>query len=166
MRHTLTNGVYSLIREALAGYPSHSSYVPPFPSRPHQIASQRPIELLHPNRHLHRIKRILHHKIRIHLIAPPHHHIRIRLLRAREQQELDPRRRLEARQAEVAAFETFDSGGGRFAAAGGEVGVLGWGRGGVDGAADGVDAVEGAGEDEGVVGVELLQALGEGAVVD
>ena len=44
---------------------------------------------------------------------------------------------------------------------------LGWqGRGGVYGARDGVDAVEGSGEDEGVVGGEVLEARREGAVVD
>ena len=67
----------------------------------------------------------------------------------------------------MAALEALNAGGRGFARAGREGGVGGMlGRGGVDGAADGVDAVEGAGEDEVVVAVELLQAGGEGAVVD
>ena len=62
----------------------------------------------------------------------------------------------------MAALQRLDAGGGRFAVAR-EVERQ---RRGVDGAADGVDAVEGAGEDEVIVAVELLQARGEGAVVD
>ena len=62
----------------------------------------------------------------------------------------------------MAALQRLDAGGGGFAVAR-EVWEEGcW----VDGAADGVDAVEGAGEDEVIVAVELLQAGGEGAVVD
>ena len=62
----------------------------------------------------------------------------------------------------MAGLEAFDA---RY---GGRAGVgLGWrGRGGVEGAGYGVDAVEGSGEDEGVVGGEVLEAWGEGAVVD
>ena len=131
-------------------------------SRPNQIPPQRTIKLLHPHRHLHRIEGILHNKIPINLITPPYHDIRIGLLGAAEQQELDAGGGLEAGQAEVAALQRLDAGGGRFAVAG-EVGRQ---RRGVDGAADGVDAVEGAGEDEVIVAVELLQARGEGAVVD
>ncbi len=62
----------------------------------------------------------------------------------------------------MTAFETLDARGGRFAVSGESLGE----RGRVDGAGDGVDAVEGAGEDEVVVGVEFLEAGGEGAVVD
>jgi hypothetical protein len=62
----------------------------------------------------------------------------------------------------VAGFEAFDSGGGRVPG----VGLRGEERSGVYGARDGVDAVEGSGEDEGVVGGEVLEARGEGAVVD
>jgi len=131
-------------------------------SGPNQIPSQSPLKLLHPNRHLHRVERILHHIVSIQLIAPPHHDIRIRLLRAGEQQELDARRRLEARQAEVARFEALDAGGGRPA----RVGLCGRSRDGVYGARDGVDAVEGSGEDERIVGSEVLEAWREGAVVD
>lgn len=130
-------------------------------SGPNQIPSQRPIELLHPNRHLHRVERILHHIIPIQLIAPPHHNIRIRLLRASKQQELDTRRRLKTRQAEVAGFEALDAGGGRPP----RVGLYRRRWDGVYGARDGVNAVEGAGEDERVVGSEVLEAWGEGAVV-
>ena len=62
----------------------------------------------------------------------------------------------------MAALQRLDAGGGGFAVAR-EVWEEGsW----VDGAADGVDAVEGAGEDEVIVAVEFLQAGGEGAVVD
>ena len=131
-------------------------------SRPNQISSQRPLELLHPDRHLHRVERVLHHIVSIKLIAPPHHNIRIRLLRAGEQQELDAGRCLEARQAEVARFEALDAGGGRPP----RVGLCGRSWGGVYGARDGVDTVEGSGEDERVVGGEVLEAGGEGAVVD
>jgi len=62
----------------------------------------------------------------------------------------------------MTALQTLEAGRGRFAVAG----LLGCGRGGVDAAADGVDAVEGAGEDQRVVAVELVEAGGEGAVVD
>ena len=131
-------------------------------SGPDQIPSQSPLELLHPDRHLHRVERILHHIVSIQLIASPHHNVRIRLLWAGEQQELDARRRLEARQAEVARFEALDAGGGRSP----RVGLCGRSRDGVYGARDGVDAVEGSGEDECIVGSEVLKAWGEGAVID
>ena len=62
----------------------------------------------------------------------------------------------------MAGFETLDAGGGRPPG----VGLCGRRRDGVDGARDGVDAVEGSGEDERVVGSEVLEAWGEGAVVD
>lgn len=84
---------------------------PPFRSRPHQTRPQRPIKLLHPNRHLQRIKRILHHKLGISLIAPPRHRLGVRLLRTGKQQKFGPRRRLEACQAEAAGFKTLDAGG-------------------------------------------------------
>ena len=61
----------------------------------------------------------------------------------------------------MARFEAFDAGGGRPP----RVGLCGRRRHGVYGARDGVDAVEGAGEDERVVGSEILEAWGEGAVV-
>lgn len=132
-------------------------------SGPNQIRRQRPLKLLHPNRHLQRIKRILHDLVRIDLITPPHHHLRIRLFRARKEQELHSRRRLEASQPEVRAFQTLDAGGGWFPLG------AGWRRGrrgGIDGARDGVDAVEGAGKDQVVVAREVLEAGGEGARVD
>jgi hypothetical protein len=62
----------------------------------------------------------------------------------------------------VARFEALDAGGGRPS----RVRLYGRSRDGVYGARDGVDAVEGSGEDERVVGSEVLQAGGEGAVVD
>ena len=62
----------------------------------------------------------------------------------------------------MARFEALDAGGGRPA----RVGLCGRSRDGVYGARDGVDAVEGSGEDERVVGSEVLEAWGEGAVVD
>ena len=61
----------------------------------------------------------------------------------------------------MARFEAFDAGGRRAA----RVGLCGRGRDGVYGARDGVDAVEGSGEDERIVGSEVLEAWGEGAVV-
>ena len=61
----------------------------------------------------------------------------------------------------MAGFETLDAGGGRPPG----VGLCGRRRHGVYGARDGVNAVEGAGEDERVVGSEVLEAWGEGAVV-
>ena len=131
-------------------------------SWPHQIPRQRLLKLLHPDGHLERVKGILHHEIRIDLVAPAHHDLRIRLLGARKQQELDTCGCLETRQAEVTALQAFNAGGGGFAVAGEVRGE--WGGG--DGAADGVDAVEGAGEDEVVVAVEFLEAGGEGAVED
>lgn len=131
-------------------------------SGPNQISSQSPLELLHPDWHLHRVERILHHIVSIELIASPHHNVRIRLLWAGKQQELDARRRLEARQAEVARFEALDARGGRSPG----VWLCGRSRDGVYGARDGVDAVEGSGENERIVGSEVLKAWGEGAVVD
>lgn len=130
--------------------------------RPNQIPRQRPLKLLHPNRHLDAIKRVLHNIIPIQLIAPPNHDIRIRLLRTREQQKLDSCGCLETRHPEVARLQALDACSRRFAIP--RERLERWGR--VHGARDGVDAVEGAGQDEVVVGVELLEAWGEGAVVD
>ena len=62
----------------------------------------------------------------------------------------------------MARLEALNAGGGRSP----RVGLYGGSRDGVDGARDGVDAVEGSGEDERVVGSEVLEAWGEGAVVD
>jgi hypothetical protein len=62
----------------------------------------------------------------------------------------------------VARFEALDAGGGRPP----RVGLYGRSGDGVYGARDGVDAVEGSGEDERIVRGEVLQAWGEGAVVD
>lgn len=62
----------------------------------------------------------------------------------------------------MARLEALDAGGGRPP----RVGLCGRRRHGVYGARDGVDAVEGSGEDECVVGSEVLEARGEGAVVD
>ena len=62
----------------------------------------------------------------------------------------------------MAALQALDAGRGQAARVGLRRGL----RRGVDGARDRVDAVEGAGEDEGVVGGEVLQARREGAVVD
>ena len=158
----------SLISRAIGQLCRGFNFVTSYPYRiasasgPDQIPSQSPLELLHPDRHLHRVERILYDVVPVQLIAPPHHDVRVRLLRAGEQQELDARRRLEARQAEVARFEALDASGGRSA----RVGLCGRGRDGVYGARDGVDAVEGSGEDERIVGSEVLEAWREGAVVD
>jgi hypothetical protein len=62
----------------------------------------------------------------------------------------------------MAALHAFDPGGRGFAVAGEVLGE----RGGVDGTADGVDTVEGPGEDKVVVAVEFLEAWREGAVID
>jgi len=62
----------------------------------------------------------------------------------------------------MAALEALDAGGLRSAIAWGG----GLGRGGVDGARDSVDAVEGTGENECVVGGKVLEARVESAVVD
>ena len=62
----------------------------------------------------------------------------------------------------MARLEALNAGGGRSP----RVGLYGGSRDGVDGARYGVDAVEGSGEDERVVGSEVLEAWGEGAVVD
>nr|POF26283.1 hypothetical protein CFP56_22432 [Quercus suber] len=77
----------------------------------HQVSPQRSLKLLHPHRHLHAIERVLHDIVPIQLIAPPHHHIRIWLFGAREEQELDPRWRLETRQAEMAGLDALDARG-------------------------------------------------------
>ena len=79
-------------------------------SRPHKLI-QAPIKLVASNRHLQRIKRILHHKIRVQLVALLDDDIDICLGRLREQQELDSRRRLEAAQAEVRRFQDFETRG-------------------------------------------------------
>lgn len=82
-------------------------------SRPDQISRQRLVKLVHPNRHLETIKRIRHHKLRVNLIAPPTDSLGIRLLGAREEQELDTGWSLEAREAEMRRFEGLDAGCGR-----------------------------------------------------
>ena len=124
--------------------------------RPH-ITHQPPLELLTPYRHLQLIKRVLHHIIRIQLIHLPHNRIHIRLARFREQQKLRAREGLEAIQPEGRGFEDFDT----CALVGGD----GEGGGG-ERFGDGVDAVEGAGEDEQVVDGDGVEVGGEGAVVD
>lgn len=131
--------------------------------RPHQIRRQCAVELLDADRHLERIEGVLHDVVAVHLIASPHDRFRVRLLRAREQQEFDAGGRLEAGQVEVAGLEALDAGG-RGPPVPGRRRQHGRCR--VDRARDGVDAVEGAGEDEVVVAVELLQAGRERAVVD
>lgn len=98
-----------------------------------------PIKRLTPNRHIQLIKRILHNKVRIQLIHLPQHDIDIGRQRIGKQQELGPRQRLEAGEAEPVGFEDLEAGG-RDAGDGESVG----GRGGRDsrgdGAGDGVDA--------------------------
>jgi len=116
-------------------------------SRPDQISSQSPLKLVHPNRHLHRVERVLHHVVSIKLIASPHHDIGVRLLRAREQQKLDTSRCLEARQAEVTRLEALNARRGWPPC----VRLCGRSRNWVDGARNGVDAVKGSGEDERIV---------------
>ena len=63
-------------------------------SRPDKLI-QPIVKLMTPNRHLQRIKRILHDKIRIKLITLLDNHLHIRLRRFRQKQKLDPRIRLE-----------------------------------------------------------------------
>ena len=92
-----------------------------------------PLKCLTPYRHLQLIKRILHHIIAVQFIDSLHDNIHIRLLRLREQQELHPRKSLEATKSERRAFEHFNAGTLR----GRDVQ-----RGGCEGLCDGVDAVE------------------------
>ena len=68
-----------------------------------------PIKSLTPDRHLQLIKRILHHKVRIKLIDLPDDGLDARHERVREQQELRPRERLEAGEAEFVGFEDFEA---------------------------------------------------------
>jgi len=122
-----------------------------------------PVKCLTPYRHLQLIKRILHHIVRVQFVDLPYNHIHIRLLRLREQQELRPRHRLEAGQAEERRLEHFDAG---------ERGARDRRRGRRDQGGrgerprDGVHAVEGPGEDEVVIDGELVQAIVEVALVD
>ncbi|MCJ1240400.1 hypothetical protein MMC14_008402 [Varicellaria rhodocarpa] len=81
-----------------------------------------PIEALAPDRHLDLIEGVLHHVIGVQLVDPPHDDLDVRLLRLGEQEELGPRERLEAGQAEegrLEDFETREGGGARDAACGG-----------------------------------------------
>jgi hypothetical protein len=72
---------------------------------------QASIELLAPDRHLNRIKRVLHDEVGIELVNLPHHAVNVRLLGFGEQQKLGPRLRLETLHAEVARFEDLESAG-------------------------------------------------------
>ena len=117
----------------------------------------RPLKLLAPHRHLQWLKRIPHHKLRIHLIQPLTLRIDHLLLHIRfpKDQELDASGRLVAAHEEARGLQAFDAGGVARDGDGGEL------------AGDGVDAVEGAGEDEVVVAGEGEEVRGtEGAVVD
>ena len=131
-------------------------------SRSDKVPAQRPVKFLHTDWHLHRVEWILHNIIPVDLIAPPDNHIRIGLLRAREQQKLDTCWRLKASQSKVTAFQALNSSCRRLSIA--RYVLRGWNW--SNGAADGVNAVECTSEDEVVVAVELLQAWCEGAVVD
>ena len=120
-----------------------------------------PLESLTAHRHLQLIEGILHHVIRIQLVHLPHHNVHIRLLGLREEQELGPAGRLEAREPEQGRFEHLEAGrGGAWGRAGSDRGaeagivvvIVGTAavvgeeegcRG--EGARDGVHAVEGAG---------------------
>jgi hypothetical protein len=73
-------------------------------------AIQAPIKLLAPNRHLDGIERVLHDVVGIQLIYLLHHCVHIGLLRLSEEQELDTGLCLETLDAEVGAFEDFNTG--------------------------------------------------------
>ena len=133
-----------------------------------QPSRHSPLPSLNPNRHIDLPKRVLTHKVRVPLIRALHQRLAVLLARTREQQELDARRRLEDGEFEERRFEDFDPGrwdGGvgrridlfdvvdavcRAWAGGGGRGCDG--NAGREGARDGVHAVEGAGQDEEVVG--------------
>ena len=122
---------------------------PPRQPRPH-----RPLPGLNPDGHLHLPEGVLAHEIGVPLITALHHRVRVRHARIGEQQELGPCEGLEDREAEERALEALDAGvgeGGVGIGPGGGVGGAWSGEFGGQGAGDGVDAVEGAGEDEVVV---------------
>jgi len=126
----------------------------PVSSTPHpDITIQPTVELLAPDRHLHRVERILHNKVCIKFIYSLDDNIDIRLHRFCEEQEFCACERLETRQPEVGGLEDFETRGSQ-----GEIvgrilrdRVLGREGDGDDAAGYGVNAVKGAGEDQKVV---------------
>ncbi len=127
---------------------SHPSYIPPSSPRVQrsQIPQQLPIKRLTADRHLCLIKRILHDVIRVELVYLPQRRVYIRLLRFREKQELRPRERGEALEAEVVGLEHFDAGGGIGALAR-SVGGAGGGRRVGEGVEAGAYGVDSGGQD-------------------
>lgn len=131
-------------------------------SRPDQISSQRFVKFVHSDGHLKAVEGIAHDKLGIYLITSSRNSLGVRLLGAREEQELDAGGSLKAGQAEMRRLERLNSGSGcRTLAWRGR-----WRRHRVKRAGDGVDAVEGSGEDQVIVAVQLLEARRKAAIVD
>jgi hypothetical protein len=131
-------------------------------SRADEIGGQSSVKLVDADRHLKTVEGVGHDEVGIDVIASASDLICVGLLGAGEEQELCAGGSLETGQTKMRRLERLD--------AGGLVCAIAWrcGRGSDGGqrARDGMDAVKGTGQDEIVVGVELLEARCKGAIVD
>lgn len=131
-------------------------------SRTDQVGGQSSVKLVDTNGHLETVEGVGHDVVGIDVVASASNLVCVGLLRAGEKQELCAGGSLETGQTEVRRLERLN--------AGGLVGSIARrSRRGCDrrqGTRDGMDAVKGTGQNEIVVGVELLEARRKVAVVD
>jgi hypothetical protein len=131
-------------------------------SRTDQIGGQGSVKLVDADGHLETVEGVGHDVVGIDVVASASYLIRVGLLGTGEEQELCAGGSLETSQTEMRRLERLDARGlvctiARRCRRGCDGG---------QGARDGMDAVKGAGQDEIVVGIELLEARRKVAVVD
>jgi hypothetical protein len=131
-------------------------------SRTDQVGGQSSVKLVDADGHLETVEGVGHDVVGIDVVASASDLIRVGLLGAGEEQELCAGGSLETGQTEMRRLERLDAGGLVCT-------IAGRCRRGCDGAQrarDGMDAVKGTGQNEIVVGIELLKARRKVAVVD
>lgn len=131
-------------------------------SRADEIGGQSSVKLVDADRHLKTVKGVGHDEVGIDVIASASDLICVGLLGAGEEQELCAGGSLETGQTKMRRLERLNAGGLVCAIAR----RCGWGSDGGKRARDGMDTVKGTGQDEIVVGVELLETRCKGAIVD
>jgi hypothetical protein len=131
-------------------------------SRTDQVGGQSSVKLVDADGHLETVEGVGHDVVGIDVVASASDLIGVGLLGAGEEQELCAGGSLETGQTEMRRLERLDAGGLVCT-------IAGRCRRGCDGAQrarDGMDAVKGTGQNEIVVGIELLKARRKVAVVD
>lgn len=131
-------------------------------SRADEIGGQSSVELVDADGHLETVKGVGHDEVGINVIASTGDLVCVGLLGAGEEQELCAGRSLKTGQTEMRRLERLDAGGLVCAIAW----RCRWRSDGGQRARDGMNAVKGTGEDEIVVGIELLETGCKGAIVD